>query len=70
MFLSVAGSGTCCSAVSRGSDGGGSDCVPAMTVSVRLVAIVSIQCNEDIWDVVSMLNFGIGVFEPRKSSTN
>lgn len=40
MLLSVAGIGTCCSAVSRGSDGGGSDWVPAMVVSVRSDAAI------------------------------
>lgn len=40
MLLSVAGIGTCCSAVSRGSDGGGSDWVPAMGVSVRSDAAI------------------------------
>lgn len=40
MLLSVAGIGTCWSAVSRGSEGGGSDWVPVKSVSVRSAAIV------------------------------
>lgn len=40
MLLSVAGIGTCCSAVKRGSDGGGRDWVPVMETSVSSEAIV------------------------------
>jgi hypothetical protein len=46
--LSVVGIGTCCSAVSFGSDGGGSDWVPTIVMSVRCFVMFSISITSEI----------------------
>lgn len=49
------GSGTCCSAVSFGSDGGGSDCVPVELRIVRHAGLKVGACGSIVYCRVEMM---------------